>query len=394
MATVKINLDTLISSYIHRPTVKEDPTKTPLYARVGTEFESPLDARTSNNKFWQAGIKRKYNSPTNVRRLFIGDKKVYIQYFKPPAGSNRCWAEYSYSAEDRIGDIADKIVNRGAYVMQSQLDGKMPDEYEVTKSGIGAISKDWVMSNIEEVYITPSVLLSNDVQRDFGQSAIDVYNWLTQSQPSGIIKRNEFGQRFFEQYNKGNVKDIRARFPRLKVVAFMTNMEMILDQTGAQNMRDGLPEHIKEVGLTWVQSKLGKNKDGVARLSNYVLSIIPFEGNSETPKEFQTRPSIYRFDNEVLDTYFNTYKQRVLELARENRDKALNLEKKVEEAVKQATKSEYEMELDKICIEKGEAFVQNLLKIVFARAKKEAIDEEFSKMSTDGRKKYRDMLGK
>ena len=237
-------------------------------------------------------------------------------------------------------------------------------------------------------------MLSTDIQRDFGASAIEIYNWLTQTPPQGIIKRNNFGQSLFEKYNRGNVKDIRARFPRLKVVALMTNIEQIMEQPGAQNMRDGLPEHLRDVGMTWVQIKLGADRTGVAKGSNYVISVIPFEDNSEVPKDFQTRPGIYKFDAEVLDGYFNQFKNRVLELARARRDAAKGIATPIELNKEQSSKSEYEKELDAIADENGDAFVQNLLKIVFARYKKEAIDEEFNKMSTEGRKKYRDMLGR
>ena len=55
MAENKVNLDTLISYYIHRPLIqgKGYESLPPLYGRIGAESESSFDKDGIQNPIWQ-----------------------------------------------------------------------------------------------------------------------------------------------------------------------------------------------------------------------------------------------------------------------------------------------------------------------------------------------------
>lgn len=398
MADTRYNLDTLVSKYIHRPIIKGEDLP-PLYARTnplgengpGAEYECAADIDGMKNPAWQKNVLIRYNSPTNVRRLFIGDKKVTIQYYQPPVnktakGAGEYWVTYSYDNKDNLSNIVNTVLNYNKLVMENAMGGReKPERYIVTRTGLGALSNNWKMSNIEEVYITPSILISEDIRTQFPESEQMLMQIL--SNPVGTMAKSDLPLKIFEYANGFNIKNIRTRFPRLRTVAFATNLEQAMDITGAMKLREGLPAQLSENGLRWV---IHMNNLGIKQVSTIVISSVPFSKTS-LDVEFQIRPGVYKFDAEILVPYFEKYKAKILELGRQQRDAELGIKRDEEKSL---TKSDYEQYLDTLLAEKGNAVVTAAIQLSFARSTKEEIDKEFDLMSAEGKQKYRQMLGR
>ena len=381
MGVTKINLDNLVSYYIHRPILSGKGTDglPPLYARSGTESESTYDSEGMKNLIWQNNSKNTYNSPTNIRRLFIGGHKVYIQYYQPyisnGASSGRYWVEYTYSSKDDIGELAKNIAN-----------SQSPDTVQFTKTGLGALSSHWKVSNIEELFITPDILLSYDVMQ-WMPNAIKIYQIAVRSNPGSLFKDQTI-LGIFEKVNGGNIQSIRSRYPRLKTLGLITNIEQMMKVENAQNLREGLPTSLSDLGQRWVSHA---NKIGATKLGTCIICDVPFESKSSL-FDFAVRPGIYRFDAEVLSPYVEKYKSRVLELGRMQRDKKSG--KAVEEEDKQIKKSEFEVYLDELSDKFDINIVQGVIKLGMSAYNSEEIDKEFSLMTEEGRLKYRKLLGR
>lgn len=389
MADNRYNLDTLISKYIHRPIIKSDETLPPLYARVGTENESTFDLDGMKNPIWQQAVASNYNSPTNVRRLFIGDKKVSIQYFQPPISggksSGKYWVTYNIKPNEELDKLAFNVLNYNQVVMDAAMKGeRKPDRASLSKTGMGAFSNHWKMSNIEEVYITPSILMSEDIRAQFGDAEKVFAAFM--AKPVGVLLQGDLPLKIFEYANGFNIKNIRTRFPRLRTVAFATNIDKLLELRGATNLREGLPAELSDLGLRWFDHVA---KLGAGQVSSFMQAQVPFE-TTQPCVEFSIRPGIYKFDATILQPFVDKYKAKVLELGRKQRDAARQQQMEQEKAAK----SEYETYLDELLQTKGEAITKAAIQLTFARSTKEEIDSTFNEMSTDGKQKYRQMLGR
>ena len=75
-----INLDKMLTEMVHRPRIDGYP----LYTRVDNLMESG-DGTTVTDKGskWERASKVSYNSPGNIRRLFITHQGVFIHYYAP-----------------------------------------------------------------------------------------------------------------------------------------------------------------------------------------------------------------------------------------------------------------------------------------------------------------------
>lgn len=392
---ITYNLDSIISKYIHRPLIilKGGETLPPLYARIsGAEGETRIDADGIKRPEWIHAAESTFNSPTNVRRLFIGDKKVFIQYYQPPIMSGKpgkYWAEYSLTEKDRLDTIMKSVMEYNTKLNEAiSMNAKPPEVVKVTKTGLGALSNNWKMSNLEEVYITPSILVSEDILNKIPKS--DEVLKVLMASPVGKALSSNVPQLIFEQANGGAIKNIRTRFPRLRTVGFLTNIEQALEIPGSRNFRDGAPQSLKEETIHWWEIAARNNSISVCSMC---VSQIPFEDNNADIQTFITRPGIYKYDAQVLDAYAKKYKERILDIARANRDKSLGKATQNKEEPVATEKSEYEKYLDSMIEKHGTAVVKSALILVNSGPHRSEVKEELQKMTKEGKAKYQALLG-
>lgn len=393
MADGKYNLDAIISKAIHRPAITARPELPPLYARIGNESETTIDAAGLKDPTWLAKAQTTYNSPTNVRRLFIGENKVYIQYYQPyisnGKSSGKYWIEFAYTGEDTINNMIDYVRTLPQRKHEAVVNNcKQPNNPTITKTGLGGLSNHWKMSNIEEIYMTPALALSLDNRTLLGKYADHLITILSQNITNKVYK-TDCALQMFVHANGSNIKNIRARFPRLRTVAFLTNIDMLMQQPGVRNLRDGLPVTVADLKVTWYKHI---DKLGLLNTCCLVYSDVPFEDKNPV-LDFAIRSGIYRFDAEVLEKYAESYKSKALEIARLQRDKAQG-QVKQGNPQEPTEKSDFEKILDQSFESDGQSVVSAALQLTLSRVKTEDLNKIFDTFTSEGKAKYRQLVGR
>ena len=115
--------------------------------------------------------------------------------------------------------------------------------------------------------------------------------------------------------------------------------------------------------------------------------IVVTSVNEDIPlynPKFALRDGIYKYDEEVLREYFSGYARRV-----DARGSGRSLKKVADTKVE---KSELEILLDNIQDKYGTKEVRNTLLLTFSGRPINEMEEAFAEMSTEGEKKYRELI--
>jgi hypothetical protein len=122
MAETSINYGKMIREAIHQPNVKcADGKVVPLYARTSY---TERDEETRQPEFMEKS-QQLYSSPNNIRRVYIGDESVAVEFFRAPVGAGRLFKVTEINVDP-----------------DSKLNGNP-----------FAFLKGHVLSNIEEIYV-------------------------------------------------------------------------------------------------------------------------------------------------------------------------------------------------------------------------------------------------
>lgn len=376
MATITKNIDTILSKAVNGPKVDGIP----LYTRIDGGQDGFSSQATKSVK-WEQASQHTYSSPTNIKRLFITGKRVVIETFKPIISNNKpdgrgCWREIALK-EDNLYDIATQAVK--------SIQGLSTDRITLKGTGLGVLSSPWVLSNIEEVYFDWTILAS-----DINRNKIQDCNALLGAYVTGkrgLIK-SQVPLDILVESNSCNIKNMRSRFPRLKCVAMISELDSILSvrsYKGNQNI-DSLEASAK----IWLE--LDTNIK-LVKMSNSLMVIC--KTNKDIPyynTNFSLRDGLYKYDKDVLRPFFDSYTQRVKNKYREDNKKT---EKQVEvqstEDIR-TEKSELEQLLDSMESNSSKADIKSVLLISLAGCKNSEVEEIFSEMTPEGEKKYREML--
>ncbi len=295
----KINLNSLISEKINLPAVnvnsKEEEKKyIPLYKRVDGEIDESV--RKFRGEIWDKAVDKKYGSPSNIRRVFITYKGVYVHFYQPVKGSSN----QSLKRERRLE--VDLLA-----VRKDLLQGQ--NTYKITGDVFSRFTTPWVLKNIEEIYFDWSVFLSPDIDNTLGLHALLNYgmggnsNAMDDGMVKALIERTLF---------KGN--DIQKQFPRLRCVGYLSNLEniyhMVEDKTGTDSLED--IQKIWAVDLA-VKAEFANPNSWV------MLYYVP--GVAVLNKEYSVLTGIYTYDKEVLQPFFEKLCKRIDNIKREEHEK-------------------------------------------------------------------------
>lgn len=362
-----MNLDKMIGNGIHTPRIGE----TPLYSRIDSVYEE------SKSEKWLRAAGRNYNSPNNVRRVFIGSGKVLVQFYKPPVrngkpSTNGNWLEVTM--EEDLFETTKKFLGYNQelrkYYMERAVNPKAVEPVKVRVQGLGLkiFSSPWVLSNIEEVYFDTSLLLSEDI-RGAIVGAQGVFESWVEGKLQGVVNTTLAKDLFFAA-NGVDENDYRRRYPRLRTVGVVSNLQSLFAGIDRE-LRDGV----------WLTSSVGVHllKDSRA---TFIYNDLGKDLKTFNP-EFHCRDGIYVFDRDVLLGYIEKYKNRASERVEDKKSVVSEVRTK---------KSEFEAHLDKIRAIRGEAYVLKALVIGLNGADKEAVEAIFQEMSTEGEATYRRML--
>lgn len=281
---VNINLSTR-GAAIHRPRIDDYP----VYCRVDNDIQE-ISKRSDK---WQKNVENIYNSPTNIRRVYFTYKSVYVEHFQPVVGCGN-----TLKAGIKGSNIKE-IVIKNAYNKDHKFSG----------SYLTAITTPWVCSNIEEIYFDWSIFTSNDILNlGFGNLLRDSLASFT-GEVKGISL--QVIQLLFARYcmnsNTIEINAIKERFPRLKVVGYIRDLDNIYNNTSNKSGRKGIDDFILPwcVGIDSIKASMEQKTS--------TLWLLP-DANKFISKSI-IRDNTYKFDRNVLLEYFNNlnkaYNQRI-----------------------------------------------------------------------------------
>lgn len=407
MAQKKTNYNKEILFALHRPRTK---TGFPLYTKVA-DYGGSTDAystQAEQDEIYKRECQTKFNSPTNIRRVFITYKNITVEYYaKSNAVDRTSTRAYEVSIKEVIENIMknnqrmmeyreEKVINRGA---------KEPDIYSLCGDVIGVISNPYTCNNIEEIYVDWSVLLCDEVKPYFQNFATDeaIRAFMTGTSKPGEI-RNDTMLKYFTAFNSGGAKDISTRFPRLRVIGFISNLsdvisaEITLKSKSAFSIHSALSfnpdkESVKrEIGFkcpTWYGVV---KQSGLLEKSSCIISVI----NIKLPNtNFIVKDNQYKFDRDILKERVDAYNAQIKNCLREEQYGKGAGEKKDEgdKEPKVETAGEIEAELARIVQQKGINFAQVILTVATTGMSKTQLEEMFKEFTDINRSSMAKMIG-
>ena len=332
MAKKTISLSSAINNNMHKPKTKNGYT---LYPKVegykGTSDGEYAKTKAEEDATYKAQSVRTYNSPTNIKRLFITAKHITVEYHAGPiinGTSGNRWMQAA-TIDNNTGltlyEIAEKITTyetdlagyNGSVAIGDKA--QAPIQYVIDgKFNVG--SHPYACSNIEEIYFDWSVLLSYETAPHFqellkgakpAEIAMKFVNF-----DSNVVIENPMPINLFADQSAGGSKDLRKKYPRLREITFISNLEEITTSGQAIGfMKTPEDEHTGVAYKTWYEL----NEQFIR--STQTLTI---RGNmtSQVPnpnEKFEVKSGIYVFDNDKLDAHVKSYVDKIKNALRQQR---------------------------------------------------------------------------
>lgn len=332
MAKKNISLNSLINTNMHKPKTKSGFT---LYTKVpgysGTSEDGDTSTKAEQDPQYQSQSVKNYNSPTNIKRVFVTVKHVIVEYHTGPViggafGNRWVKTEVRDSASGlSLYEIAEKIATYEddihKYMMEKAINKRAvaPTQYYVTGTfNIGAYP--YSCSNIEEIYFDWSVLLSVDVAPYFnellhGATAAQVAMKFANFN-SNFVTESQMPINLFVAQSAGGAKDLRKKYPRLREITFVSNLEELISSGQAVGvMKTPDNEQSGSAYKTWYElnEELIKNSRTCTIRGNMTSQI------SNPNKEFVVKSNMYEFDFDKLDAYVKSYVNKITTLVRQQK---------------------------------------------------------------------------
>lgn len=336
MAKKTVHINTLINKAMHRPVVQS--TGEVLYP-VLESYSGKIEGGTGTKspEFLEKS-RAICNSPTNIRRLFITYEGVTVDYYTAPITPKndaklRTSIKFSSIMPSELGvsnfhDIGMKMwtyqKDLYQYNMEKQINknAQAPTEFVVTGNILGVISSLYACNNIEEVYVDWTIMLCDSVRQLTCKDPIlgdaMLLNYMENNVPSGIVQdKNRLLENLFRRFNdldKTNA-DIRSRFPRLKVIAFVPKLQQLMATPALSSIHSIMPakDDSEQAMIDKSATLIELNKD----LFNQAGCLFKaFSVPNKINKEFRIKDSQYKFDRERLKTFVSMYNEKTATVIR------------------------------------------------------------------------------
>lgn len=323
MATEQISLNKLYRHSLHVPETKDGFA---LYTKVdGYKGAMEGEANAEKSADYMKACQDNYNSPTNIRRVFITGSRIYVECYKSYIYKGESFRLiYNKKLKSNLFEIIMKKMtyrdDLAKYNMSKAagMKEKEPVNYRLTGNGIGIFSSPWVCSNIEEIYFDWTIMAADESGPFFQefQNPACYEAFLTHTEPSEERPSEEI-QRFFETFNMGGTKDIRKRFPRLRFIAMISRLDDIANpgnnfEPTIKYLSDLSIRDVDESKKTWYEA----NRDMIAQSGSLVRYCDLSSDLTFPNREFTVKSNQYKFDYEVLAPFIEDYKARLDKLAR------------------------------------------------------------------------------
>lgn len=332
MAKKTISLSNVINNNMHKPKTKSGYTLYPKVAGYKGSIEaSDMVTKAEEDPIYKSQSVNNYNSPTNIKRLFITAKHVTVEYHTGPViggKSGNRWMQSSTSDSATglsLYDIAEKIATYENDMHKHMMDKAInknavaPTQYVISGTfNIG--SYPYACSNIEEIYFDWSVLLSSEVAPYFNEL-------LRGATPAQIaMKFVNFNANFVEEHampinlfaaqSAGGSKDLRKKYPRLREITFISNLEELTSSGATVGFMKTLEdEHTGGAYKTWFELN-----EKVIRNSNTCTIRGNMTNQVENPKkDFIVKSNMYVFDFDKLEAYVKSYEDKIKNYSRQQK---------------------------------------------------------------------------
>ena len=350
----KVSLDKIISNALHYPKLNGIP----LYIRVDGRMDDMI-SQYDNDEYRNVG-KVLCGSPDNIRRVFITHRSVIVHYYRPVGKSK---------------EFVKETINKYPFgeILYNRYNLGMRDDYYISGLALRALYRPWVCSNIEEVYFDWTIFLSVDIYNIFG----DLFRYFSTNR-GGTADASCLKELFRLSCLPG-VSDVKDRFPRLKAIGYVENLEALYRSITFKN-KQTLIDYLTPVYMH-------ENFQMVLNDPSSSAYLIIFD-NDILNSKFSLKDGIYKYDLEYLKSYFELLSERI-----EAHKKEKYLETKAkerEDSIKKINnmKSVVEICLDEISEKEGLDKAINDFRIMLKGLSKNEVMEILNEMSSEGKQKY------
>lgn len=384
----RVNLDRAVWNRVHAPLVDGAP----LYRRV----ENSQDVTEASNKTekWLKTVERAYNSPSNIRKLWITSKFIAVKYYKPMVGGNTTINVQSM-AKLGIDEALEECSRTGQPLRNvKQFNG----------NPLAAIYSPWVCSNIEEIYFDHTELLGDVIHpmcvETLQKIGIDPnqYNMLDVAMQAGTIPLEAI-RAIFNATCLKYVLGVRDRYPRLKVVGYVSNLAAVYQQVQlTEAQRKPVMEDFTSL---WCDNDLIQEMVAHKKATIWKLTDVWLPNN-----KFRLSVNMYNYDNDVLQPYFDKLKLEMDEYVRKrkaaesaestNNDEDTSEAEQAQENDIQATskesddkqESQIEKLLNTIAVNCPEPTLKSVMAVAFKTATQEDKQAILNDMTDKGKERY------
>lgn len=267
---VCIKLDKAVSYMIHGPHIKLSEEQQKINKEQGFDDNFPLYARgdqkgyDKRSEIWRGQVEKIYNSPRNVRALYISMNEVTVWYWtKGDLGNgqtvlrdNPRTVRYDSVPESVSGVAPSELAGLLRYIMRYYFGDNQALQFlnenniDCTRGMFDVFDKDWALTNLEELYFDSTMLVGVDIKSmrklcSLNHNMCKVYkkggkryympskHWLLNSEiteiPEDISEDYRLYHNLYKLTKAGLSNNTEMNkpgipgYPRLKVIGFICN---------------------------------------------------------------------------------------------------------------------------------------------------------------------------
>lgn len=314
-----------INKALHRPRLKDGENEFIMY--VNTDNASgTMENMESLKKAQQSAIYQKrsidnYNSPTNVRKVWITGKRVAVQYYTTVKtakkdGKHYYVKEMEINLFDILKDQMQYNEKLNSYSMSKTAGEKVdkPDSGSIKGNPFSVFLNPYTLNNVEEIYVDYAVCLASDEAKPYFYGLMSMLPQLMTSRTQyNCVKNHELGQAFCNLTGIGS-DVLKKRFPRLRVIAMVSRLDEILMHQGNKNVDlEFKMSDIESKKVNWIDL----NEHLIQTSNSFVMRTdIPHSGLNT---EFNIKDQQYKLDALFLKGLVAEYSQKVKDYSRQKR---------------------------------------------------------------------------
>lgn len=318
-------LNYYINKALHRPRLKDGDNEFIMY--VNTDNASGnMENMESLKKAQQSPIYKKrsidnYNSPTNIRKVWITGKRVAVQYYTTVKTAKKDGKHYYVKEmEVNLFDILkgqmqyNEKMNRYSMSKAAGEKAEKPESCNIKGNPFSVFLNPYTLNNVEEIYVDYSVCLVSDETKPYFSGLMSMLPELVATRTQyNCVKNHELGQAFCNL--TGISSDmLRKRFPRLRLIAMVSRLDEILTHQGNKNVDlDFKMSDIESKKVNW----LDLNEHLIQTSNSFVMRTDIYHAGLNT--EFNVKDQQYKLDALFLKGLVAEYSQKVKDFSRQKR---------------------------------------------------------------------------